>query len=1317
MAMPKVLDWLDDLVAKVATNTTNIANNKKTIEANKKLFDTHVADDNRHWTTADRQNFDRVVHFKGYFTTIEKLKKAYPTGQLGDYAIVGGTDTVWLWDDETNSWLNSTEQGIVISVNGRTGEVILTKTDVGLSNVDNTSDKNKPISTATQTALDSKADRKNITQSEADSLNLRSGIYNLDKNLTILDYTSDNWNIIVGEQTKNNLSATQIWIPYSTNSEIKMFLRHQKSQNSWSDFKEILTDAHFTTLQNQITENAEHIATNTTDISKLNINKANRGYITLDQANALTGLQSGIYSVLDVNVTLAGDKYTNNRFNVIVCDWGDNADTTIQGSQIWIPFSTDATTTAYIRHQKLDTDGTTRTWGNFIKIANQAQINNLQSQINTNKTNIANLNSNKADRKMITLEQSNSHTLRAGIYELRENDVTILDEVSSNWTIIIGDHIEREETSIQIWMPFVYGNDKIPKMFLRRALSTTAWTDFVEIYTTNYMSKDDISRFKQYKGYYATASDLKTKLTTSSDGDYAIVGSALYIWNSKQSTWTEVSGSGGSTGTNKWSIKQYSVPEYTKQTIPQFKDIVGKTLDRQWEIEDTDSYLLKETKNDCKCYLFETYVNMEEALEYSSTTLSHDDGINVFVNGVSIYSTQSTSVDTRVTSLSIPVVTGWNKIQVLLCEKYGSEIFRLGIKFTSSAKCLGMDCYHAETEPVGGYVPLVGNSTIEGTLTINKIATPSNSLVSNLNADLLDGKHASDFATAKGLTDLTTQVNTNTGNILDNAKKIQSNTEQIGTNKDDITNLKAQVKTAEANIKTNTTDISSLKTKTDTTNTNVTNLTKRVSTNETAIAALKTKTDTTNTNVTNLTSKVNANATNIKTNADAIAALKTKTDTTNTNVKANTDNIDKILKGTATIPSVAEAENAKNAEKLGGQLPAYYAKKTDLDNYLPLTGGTLTGKTVVVGTAQSASFWARGIMGCSSDGSTEDALFLNYNNKQPVYINGENLVYHSGNIPKASTTTQGIVKLNDTRTSTSTSEAATANAVKGAYDTLNTALTNHKNDTNVHLTTVDRTILNKANKFKGYFETETALNKAFPKGEAGDYAIVNTTDTVWIWDADKEGGAGWKDGAGKGSVISVNNMTGEVVLTKSNIGLGNVDNTSDKNKPVSTAQQAALDKKVNKAGDTMTGVLKITNNTAAGSTATGALVVTGGIYTASNIVTQNALYIAHGTPANAKIFLNAKEAINGVDGWLRINEGRAFTSGVYFGNGITRTDGNFQVGNNGQSLNVTPDGVVTSAKSITAGTDLKTKSGIVNYNDKAQVKYNATDECIEFIFN
>lgn len=45
----------------------------------------------------------------------------------------------------------------VQSVSGRTGVVTLTKTDVGLENVDNTSDVNKPISITQQTALDAKA--------------------------------------------------------------------------------------------------------------------------------------------------------------------------------------------------------------------------------------------------------------------------------------------------------------------------------------------------------------------------------------------------------------------------------------------------------------------------------------------------------------------------------------------------------------------------------------------------------------------------------------------------------------------------------------------------------------------------------------------------------------------------------------------------------------------------------------------------------------------------------------------------------------------------------------------------------------------------------------------------------------------------------------------------------------------------------------------------------------------------------------------------------------------------------------------------------
>jgi hypothetical protein len=44
----------------------------------------------------------------------------------------------------------------ITSVEGRTGIIDVTKSDVGLSNVDNTADASKPISTATQTALDLK---------------------------------------------------------------------------------------------------------------------------------------------------------------------------------------------------------------------------------------------------------------------------------------------------------------------------------------------------------------------------------------------------------------------------------------------------------------------------------------------------------------------------------------------------------------------------------------------------------------------------------------------------------------------------------------------------------------------------------------------------------------------------------------------------------------------------------------------------------------------------------------------------------------------------------------------------------------------------------------------------------------------------------------------------------------------------------------------------------------------------------------------------------------------------------------------------------
>lgn len=62
--------------------------------------------------------------------------------------------------------------GAVDSVNGRTGAVVLSRSDVGLANVDNTSDLNKPISTATQTALDAK-----MSTAVYDSQGLATDVY------------------------------------------------------------------------------------------------------------------------------------------------------------------------------------------------------------------------------------------------------------------------------------------------------------------------------------------------------------------------------------------------------------------------------------------------------------------------------------------------------------------------------------------------------------------------------------------------------------------------------------------------------------------------------------------------------------------------------------------------------------------------------------------------------------------------------------------------------------------------------------------------------------------------------------------------------------------------------------------------------------------------------------------------------------------------------------------------------------------------------------------------------------------------------------
>lgn len=104
---------------------------------------------------------------------------AFPaTGTTGVLYVALDTNKVWRWsgtvyieispspgstDSVTEGSVNlyhttarASAAAPVQSVAGKTGVVTLVKADVGLTNVDNTTDANKPVSTATQTALNAK---------------------------------------------------------------------------------------------------------------------------------------------------------------------------------------------------------------------------------------------------------------------------------------------------------------------------------------------------------------------------------------------------------------------------------------------------------------------------------------------------------------------------------------------------------------------------------------------------------------------------------------------------------------------------------------------------------------------------------------------------------------------------------------------------------------------------------------------------------------------------------------------------------------------------------------------------------------------------------------------------------------------------------------------------------------------------------------------------------------------------------------------------------------------------------------------------------
>lgn len=75
------------------------------------------------------------VHNLGWYATPQALNEAHATAEAGDWAIVGSTDTVWIWDTDNSQWVDSDTKGQVTSVNNQTGAVTVQETLVSGSNI------------------------------------------------------------------------------------------------------------------------------------------------------------------------------------------------------------------------------------------------------------------------------------------------------------------------------------------------------------------------------------------------------------------------------------------------------------------------------------------------------------------------------------------------------------------------------------------------------------------------------------------------------------------------------------------------------------------------------------------------------------------------------------------------------------------------------------------------------------------------------------------------------------------------------------------------------------------------------------------------------------------------------------------------------------------------------------------------------------------------------------------------------------------------------------------------------------------------------
>lgn len=123
----------------------------------------------------------------------------------------------------------------------------------------------------------------------------------------------------------------------------------------------------------------------------------------------------------------------------------------------------------------------------------------------------------------------------------------------------------------------------------------------------------------------------------------------------------------------------------------------------------------------------------------------------------------------------------------------------------------------------------------------------------------------------------------------------------------------------------------------------------------------------------------------------------------------------------------------------------------------------------------------------------------------------------------------------------------------------------------------------------------------------------------------------------------------------------------------------------------------------------------------------NKVYFSNGGTFNGNLNVNngnlqlyGRIALEGYDGWLRINEPKQFEAGIFCGNGTLRTDGEFQVGANGWAFKANSANVIcgvglNASKGLTVSGTTQLNNGLTIRNAAVEL-YGATP-FIDFHFD